>query len=69
LDLIVDARPLDPTALAALLAARNQPQLICDRCLDPGRIVVAAMKIFGIDQTFALCSGCFSELPRGHHVA
>ncbi len=69
MDLIIETETLTPTAIAALLAAREQPELICDRCVNPNEIVVATMEIAAIAETFALCGNCVSELPRGHHVA
>jgi len=65
-DLIVETETLTPAAIAALLAAREQPELICDRCVDPHAEVVAIMQIDAIEQTFALCGPCTSELPRGY---
>ena len=66
MDLIVDTQPVTPTAIAALLASRMEPQLICDRCLDADEPVVAMMVIAAIDETFALCGPCARELPRGY---
>jgi hypothetical protein len=68
LDLIVETQPLTPSVLAALCAAREQPELICDCCLDPDEIVVATMEIAEIDETFALCGACTTQLPRGFHM-
>jgi hypothetical protein len=69
LDLIIETESLTPSLMAALCAAREQLELICDRCLDPDEIVVATMGIPAIHETFALCGNCTSELPRGFHVA
>ena len=71
LNLLIETEPLTPAVMATLLATRRQPDLICDRCLDPNEIVVAAMEIATIDEnvalcTLALCRSCLSELPRGH---
>jgi hypothetical protein len=68
-DLIIETEALTATAIAALLAVREQPELICDRCLNPDEVVVAKMKIAAINETFALCGSCARELPTGHHVA
>jgi hypothetical protein len=69
LDLIIQTEALTPIAMAALLADREQPELICDRCLNPEEIVVATMEIAAIEQTFMLCGDCARDLPRGFHVA
>ena len=65
MDLIVDTQPVTPIGIAALLASRMEPQLICDRCLDADEPVVAMMVIAAIE-TFALCGPCARELPRGY---
>jgi hypothetical protein len=52
-DLIVNTQPVTPSAIAALLAIREEDELICDRCQDP-------------DETLALCGTCTRELPRGY---
>jgi hypothetical protein len=69
LELIVETESLTPALVAAMCAARELPELICDRCLDPDEIVVTTMEIAAIDETFALCGNCTRELPRGYHVA
>ncbi len=69
MDLIIETQNLTPASIAALLVIREEPELICDRCLDPDQIVVTLMEIAEIDETLALCGSCVSELPRGHHVA
>jgi hypothetical protein len=63
-DLIVDAQPVTPATIAALLAIRNEGELICDRCLDPEEPVVVTMQIAAIGQTFALCGTCTRDLPK-----
>jgi hypothetical protein len=68
LDLIIESQPLTPSLIAALCAARELPELICDRCLDPDAIVVATMEISEIDETFTLCGTCARQLPRGFQM-
>ena len=69
MDLIIETTPLTPKLVVALCAAREQPELICDRCLNPDEIVVVAMEIDAIGETFALCGDCARALPLGFHVA
>jgi hypothetical protein len=69
LELIVETVALTPVVTAAMCVARDQPELICDRCQDPDEIVVSAMAIEAIDKTFALCGNCTRELPSGFQVA
>jgi hypothetical protein len=66
LDLIINTQLVTPTAIAALLANREEDELICDRCLNANEPVVATMEIDAIDETFALCGPCASQLPRGY---
>jgi hypothetical protein len=68
MDLIVETQPLTPGLIAVLCAAREQRELICDRCLDPDEMVVSAIEIAAMDETFALCGACMRELPRGFEV-
>jgi len=69
LDVIIETTPLTPNLMVALCSAREQPELICDRCQDPDEIVVVTMQILPIEEPFALCGACVRELPRGFHVA
>ena len=69
LELIIETKSLTPAVVATMCVARQMPELICDRCLDPDEIVVATMEIAAINEAFALCGNCARELPRGHHVA
>jgi len=69
LDLIVNAQPATPAAIKALLAKREEEELICDRCLDADEPLAAVLVIEAIGQTFALCGPCAGELPRGYQVA
>jgi hypothetical protein len=66
LDLVIETQALTPATMAVMCASRDQPQLICDRCLQPQEAVVVAMIIDGIGQTFALCGLCVRDLPRGY---
>ena len=68
MDLIVDALPATPAAIEALLATREEDELICDRCLDAEEPLAAMLVIEAIDQTFALCGTCTRELPRGYQA-
>jgi hypothetical protein len=68
MDLIIENQILTPSLIAALCAAREQLELICDRCLDPDEIVVATMEIAEIDETFTLCGPCVRQLPQGFRV-
>ena len=68
MDLIVDALPATPAAIEALLATREEDELICDRCLDANEPLAAMLVIEAIDQTFALCGTCTSELPKGYRA-
>jgi hypothetical protein len=65
-DLIVEARPITPAAIEALLASREEDELICDRCLDPEEPILVTMLVEAIDHTFALCGICARELPKGY---
>jgi len=65
-DLIVAAQPATPAAIEALLASREEDELICDRCLDPEEPVVVTMLVEAIDHTFVLCGTCARELPKGY---
>jgi hypothetical protein len=47
----------------------ERPLLICDRCHNVEAIVVAIMEISLIDETWALCGACMSELPVGFGLA
>ena len=69
MDLIVETTPLTPNLIVALCAAREQIELICDRCQNPDEIVVATVEIVAIGETFALCGACTRELPKGFMVA
>ena len=69
MELIVEAQHLTHNLMAALCALREHPKPICDRCQDPDEIVVTTVEIREIDETFALCGVCTSELPRGFHLA
>jgi hypothetical protein len=66
LDLIVDTQPVTPAAIEALLASREEDELICDRCQDPEEPLAAMMRIDAIDETFALCGTCTRDLPQGY---
>jgi hypothetical protein len=55
--------------IIALCAAREQPELICDRCQNPDEIVVATVEISAIAETYAVCGPCMRELPKGFLVA
>lgn len=66
--MIVETVALTPVVMAEMCVARDQPELICDRCLDPDEIVVSAMAIVSIDETFALCGNCTRKLPSGFQV-
>jgi hypothetical protein len=55
--------------IVALCAARDEPELICDRCKNPDEIVVATVEIAAIGETYALCGTCTRELPTGFMVA
>jgi hypothetical protein len=68
LDLIIETTRLTPNLIVAMCAAREQPELICDRCQNPEEIVVAAMEIAAIGETFALCGDCTRELPNGFQM-
>ena len=68
MDLIVDAQPVTPAAIEALLASREEDELICDRCLDAEEPLAAMLVIEAIDQTFALCGTCTRELPGGYQA-
>jgi len=39
--------------------------MVCDRCHDVEEIVVAVMEIVQLNQIWALCGICASELPKG----
>ena len=39
--------------------------LICDRCHDIEAVVVAIMEAPPLEETWALCGVCVSELPAG----
>jgi hypothetical protein len=52
----------------ALLTAKAQPLLICDRCQNVEEVVVTIMKILPLDETWALCGACARELPSGFTV-
>jgi hypothetical protein len=69
LDLIVETTPITPKLMLALCAAREQAELICDRCQNPDEIVVATVEIAAIGETFALCGACTRDLPKGFQVA
>ena len=69
LDLLIETELLTPSLIADLCVDREQLELICDRCQDPDELVVAAMQILALEETFTLCAGCARELPRGYHVA
>ena len=66
MDLIVNTQPVTPSAIAALLAIREEDELICDRCQDPDEPLAAMLVIDAIDETLALCGTCTRELPRGY---
>jgi hypothetical protein len=66
LDLIVDTQLVTPAAIEALLASREEDDLICDRCLDPDEPLAATMMVEAIGLTFALCGACARELPKGY---
>ena len=66
--MFVETVALTPVVMAAMCVARDQPELICDRCLDPDEIVVSVMAIAAIDETFALCGNCTRKLPSGFQV-
>ena len=68
MDLVIETEALTPDRVAAMCASREQPELTCDRCQDPNEIVVAAMEIAAIDETFALCGACASQLPGGFRI-
>jgi hypothetical protein len=68
LELIVETVFLTPVVMAAMCIARDQPELICDRCQDPNEIVVSAMAIAAINETFALCGNCTRKLRSGFQV-
>jgi hypothetical protein len=63
-DLIV----VTPDGIEALLATREEDELICDRCLDADEPHSAMLVIEAIDQTFALCGTCTRELPKGYRA-
>ena len=65
-NLIVKTKALTAAAMAVMCASRDQPQLICDRCLQPQEPVVVAMVIDGIGEIFALCGPCARDLPIGY---
>jgi hypothetical protein len=69
LDLLIETTPLTPNLIVALCAAREESELICDRCQNPDEIVVAAVEIAAIGETYALCGTCMRELPKGFVVA
>jgi hypothetical protein len=69
LDLIIETTPLTPSLIVALCAARQQPELVCDRCHNPDEIVVATVEIAAIGETYALCGACTRELPKGFQIA
>ena len=68
MDLIVDALPATPAAIETVLATREEDELICARCLDADEPLAAMLVIEAIDQTFALCGTCTSELPKGYRA-
>ena len=69
MDLIIETVPITPKMMVALCAAREESELICDRCQDPDEIVVAAMLILPlIEEPLALCGSCARELPSGFRV-
>ena len=68
LDLLIETELLTPSLIADLCVAREQLELICDRCQDPDEVVVATIEIPAMDEMFTLCRGCTRELPRGFRV-
>jgi hypothetical protein len=47
----------------------DPPLLICDRCDDVEAVVVAIMEIQSLEETWALCEACVTELPVGLGLA
>jgi hypothetical protein len=68
LDLVVETTFLTPELTVALCVAREQAELICDRCRNPDEIVIATVEIAAIGETLALCGACTRELPKGFAV-
>ena len=69
MDLIIETTPLTPNLIVALCAAREQAELICDRCQNSDEIVVATVEIAAIGETLAVCGACMRELPKGFVIA
>jgi hypothetical protein len=69
LDLVIETTPLTTNLIVALCAAREQTELICDRCQNPDEIVVATVEISALAETYAVCGPCMRELPKGFLVA
>ena len=49
----------------------NTPSLFmmtCRRCHNNKKVVVASMRILPLDEYWALCGQCLSELPKGYQL-
>jgi len=57
--------PYRPPADNFYTTSTEWPHLICDRCHDVEALVVAIMEVSPLEETWALCGACESELPVG----